>query len=137
MSLRIRILLFLFLFGLVPLMLAVVINLPLVLERVDLFYRHAFLQNLRADFNDLDQHLASRDASVRLLAKLPEPGALIASDGESQAEIDLARARYTQWINRILGEERDITEILFLDDAGVERFWLERAVGSGEWQPTT
>ena len=137
MSLRIRILLFLFLFGLVPLMLAVVINLPLVLERVDLFYRHAFLQNLRADFSDLDQHLASRDASVRLLAKLPEPGALIASDGESQAEIDLARARYTQWINRILGEERDITEILFLDDAGVERFWLERAVGSGEWQPTT
>ena len=56
MSLRLRILLFLFLFGLLPLMLAVVINLPLVLERVDLFYRHAFLQNLRADFNDLDQH---------------------------------------------------------------------------------
>ena len=68
MSLRVRILLFLFLFRLVPLMLAVVINLPLVLERVDLFYRAAFLQNLRADFSDLDQHLASRDASVRLLA---------------------------------------------------------------------
>ena len=138
MSLRMRILLFLFLFGLVPLMLAVIINLPLVLERVELFYRHAFLQNLRADFSDLDQHLASRDASVRLLAKLPEPGALIARDGgEDQAEIDLARARYTQWINRILGEERDITEILFLDEAGVERFWLERAADSGEWRPTT
>ena len=81
MSLRMRILLFLFLFGLVPLMLAVVINLPLVLERVDLFYRHAFLQNLRADFSDLDQHLASRDASVRLLAKLPEPGALVGDGG--------------------------------------------------------
>ena len=64
MSLRVRILLFLFLFGLVPLMLAVVINLPLVLERVDLFYRAAFLQNLRADFSDLDQHLASRDAML-------------------------------------------------------------------------
>jgi signal transduction histidine kinase len=136
MSLRMRILLFLFLFGLVPLLLAVIINLPLVLERVDLFYRHAFLQNLRADFSDLDQHLASRDASVRLLAKLPEPGALIGGSSE-QTEIDLARARYTQWINRILGEERDITEILFLDEAGVERFWLERHSASGEWQPTT
>ncbi len=137
MSLRLRILLFLFLFGLAPLLLAVVINLPLVLERVDLFYRHAFLQNLRADFSDLDQHLASRDASVRLLAKLPEPGVLIAGDGEDQAEVDLARARYIQWINRILGDERDITEILFLDDQGVERFWLERAADTGEWRPTT
>ena len=138
MSLRMRILLFLFLFGLVPLMLAVVINLPLVLERVDLFYRHAFLQNLRADFSDLDQHLASRDASVRLLAKLPEPGALVGDGGGGdQAEIDLARARYTQWINRILGDERDITEILFLDENGIERFWLERESSSGKWQPTT
>jgi signal transduction histidine kinase len=138
MSLRLRILLFLFLLGLVPLVLAVVINLPLVLERVDLFYRTAFLQNLRADFSDLDQHLASRDASVRLLARLPEPGALIGSSAEDdKSEIDLARARYTQWINRILGEERDVTEILFLDQDGVERFWLERESGSGEWQPTT
>ncbi len=138
MSLRMRILLFLFLFGLVPLMLAVVINLPLVLERVDLFYRHAFLQNLRADFSDLDQHLASRDASVRLLAKLPEPGALVGDGGGGdQVEIDLARARYTQWINRILGDERDITEILFLDENGIERFWLERESSSGKWQPTT
>lgn len=138
MSLRLRILLFLFLFGLLPLMLAVLINLPLVLERVDLFYRHAFLQNLRADFNDLDQHLAGRDASVRLLAKLPEPGALVGSGAsQEQSEIDLARARYTQWINRILGEERDITEILFLDEQGVERFWLERSSANGEWQPTT
>lgn len=138
MSLRMRILLFLFLFGLVPLMLAVVINLPLVLERVDLFYRHAFLQNLRADFSDLDQHLASRDASVRLLAKLPEPGALVGDTIQhDQAEIDLARARYTQWINRILGEERDITEIRFLDGEGVERFWLERDTSTGEWRPTS
>ena len=138
MSLRVRILLFLFLFGLVPLMLAVVINLPLVLERVDLFYRAAFLQNLRTDFSDLDQHLASRDASVRLLAKLPEPGALVGDSGKhDQAEIDLARVRYTEWINRILGEERDITEIRFLDSDGVERFWLERDAQSGQWQPTS
>jgi len=138
MSLRLRILLFLLLLGLVPLLLAVVINLPLVLDRVDLFYRHAFLQNLRADFSDLDQHLASRDASVRLLAKLPEPGSLVGSGTElGQDEIDLARARYTDWINRILGEERDITEILFLDEEGVERFWLERDSTTGNWRPTT
>lgn len=138
MSLRMRILLFLFLFGLVPLTLAVAINLPLVLERVDMFYRHAFLQNLRSDFSDLDQHLASRDASVRLLAKLPEPGALVGSDSElGQGEIDLARARYTQWINRILGDERDITEIRFVDGDGVDRFWLERNSQTGEWQPTS
>ncbi len=137
MSLRLRILLFLFLFGLLPLMLAVIINLPLVLERVELFYRHAFLQNLRADFSDLDQHLASRDASVRLLAKLPEPGALVGDDNElDKKEIDVARARYTDWINRILAEERDITEILFLDEQGVERFWLERD-SKGSWSPTT
>jgi len=138
MSLRVRILLFLFVFGLVPLMLAVVINLPLVLERVDLFYRAAFLQNLRSDFSDLDQHLASRDASVRLLARLPEPGALVGSSGTmDQAEIDLARVRYTQWINRILGDERDVTEILFLDETGSERFALERNSQSGDWQPST
>ena len=138
MSLRMRILGFLFLFGLVPLLLAVVINLPLVLERVDLFYRAAFLQNLRADFSDLDQHLASRDASVRLLARLPEPGALVGTSGNmDQGEIDLARARYTQWINRILGDERDITEILFIDEKGVDRFWLERDSTTGEWQPTS
>ena len=137
MRLRTQILIFFLIFGLTPLLAAVIINLPLVLERVDLFYRHAFLQNLRADGSDLDQHLASRDASVRLLAKLPEPGALVGDDGgEGQAQMDLARARYTQWINRILGEERDITEILFLDEAGVERFWLERDAG-GKWQPTT
>ena len=67
MSLRVRILLFLFLFGLVPLMLAVVINLPLVLERVDLFYRAAFLQNLRADFSDLDQVRAALRPETRLV----------------------------------------------------------------------
>lgn len=137
MSLRVRILLFLFLFGLVPMLLAVVINLPLVLERVDLFYRHAFLQNLRADFSDLDQHLASRDASVRLLTKLPEPGSLVEESERDQTEIDLDRARYTQWINRILGEERDITEIRFLDGQGVERFWLERDSETGTWKPTS
>jgi hypothetical protein len=56
---------------------AFVINLPLVLERIELFYHKAHIQNLRADFRDLDQHLASRHEMVSLLSKLPEPGVLL------------------------------------------------------------
>ncbi len=73
LALRTRLLLVLVLIGLAPLLLAVAINLPLVLERVGMFYQHAFLQDLRADFRDLDQHLASRYETVRLLAKLRKP----------------------------------------------------------------
>ena len=137
MRLRTQILLFLFLFGLAPLIAAVVINLPLVLERMELFYHKAHLQNLRADFRDLDQHLASRHEMIRLLAKLPEPGTLLGT-GERQnySEIDQARARYTQWINQILGDQVDIIQILFLDAEGGERFWLERDSESRHWQPT-
>ncbi len=133
MSLRTRILLFLFLFALVPLLMAVVINLPLVLERVDSFYREAFLRDLRQDFRDLDQHLASRDANVRLLARLPEPSLLSAQADRRSVRVDLDRARYTAWINRILGEERDIIEIRFLDAQARERFWLARDPRSGFW----
>jgi len=133
MSMRTRILLFLFIFALVPLLMAVVINLPLVLERVDLFYRQAFLQNLRADFADLDQHLANRNASVRLLARLPEPSLLSREDAPSQPRVDLERARYTEWINRILRDERDITEIRFLDHQGEDRFWLLRDPVTAAW----
>jgi signal transduction histidine kinase len=134
MSLRTRILLFLFIFALVPLLMAVVINLPLVLERVDSFYRQSFLQNLRQDFRDLDQHLASRDANVRLLARLPEPSLLGDEGAASSVRVDFDRARYTAWINRILDQERDIIEIRFLDAAARERFWLARDPASSLWQ---
>lgn len=135
MSLRTRILLFLFIFALVPLLMAVVINLPLVLERVDSFYRHAFLQNLRADFSDLDQHLASRDANVRLLARLPEPSVLSQQNAalSKQLRVNLERARYVEWINRILREERDITQIRFLDRQGKDRFWMKRDSQTHSW----
>jgi signal transduction histidine kinase/CheY-like chemotaxis protein len=137
LRLRTQILLFLFLFGLAPLIAAVVINLPLVLDRMELFYHKAHLQNLRADFRDLDQHLASRHEMIRLLAKLPEPGTLLGTDDRPDyAEIDEARARYTQWINQILGDQIDIIQILFLDAEGNERFWLERDSETRQWQPT-
>lgn len=135
MKLRGAILLFLLLFGLTPLVMAVAINLPLVLDRVGLFYQKAYLQNLRADFRDLDQHLASRHEMIRLLAKLPEPGLILGEQG-NEAEIDQARARYTGWINQILAEQQDIVQLLFLDNLAQERFWLERDAQSREWRPT-
>lgn len=137
MRLRTQILFFSFLFAIVPLVTAVVINLPLVLERMELFYHKAHLQNLRADFRDLDQHLASRDEMVRLLAKLPESGVVLGEDDSLRTgEIDLARTRYIQWINQILQDQFDIIQIVFLDTMGYERFWLERDRKVQTWQPT-
>ncbi len=135
MKLRSLILLFLLVFGLTPLILAVMINLPLVLDRTALFYQKAYLQNLRADFRDLDQHLASRNEMIRLLAKLPEPGLILGEAGDEN-QTDLARARYTAWINQILGDQRDIIQILFLGPDGGERFWLTRDPKNGHWSPS-
>ncbi|MBK1716252.1 hybrid sensor histidine kinase/response regulator [Thiocystis violacea] len=135
MHLRAYILLFLLTFGLMPLILAALINLPLVLDRTELFYQRAYLQNLRADFRDLDQHLASRHEMIRLLAKLPEPGLIMGEQGEAD-EIDVARARYTSWINQILSDQRDVIQILFVGDDGLERFWLARDARTQEWRPT-
>ncbi len=134
-KLRNQILLFLLAFGLAPLVLAVVINLPLVLERTALFYQRAYLQNLRADFRDLDQHLASRHEMIRLLGKLPEPS-LILGEHEDEDQVDLARARYTGWINQILADQSDIIQILFIDLDGHEGFWLERDSSTLRWHPT-
>ncbi len=136
MKLRAQILVFLLIFGLTPLLGAVVINLPLVFGNLELFYHKAYLQNLRADFRDLDQHLASRHEMVRLLAKLPEPGTIL-GETDDKEQIDLARARYTQWINQILQDQLDIIQIVFLDDLGQARFWLERHADSHQWLPTT
>ena len=135
MKLRYYILLLLLAFGLVPLIVAVLINLPLVLDRTSMFYQKAYLQNLRADFRDLDQHLASRHEMIRLLAKLPEPGIILGEAGDEET-IDLARARYTGWINQMLSDQADLIEILFVDGDGNERFWLQRDAESREWRPT-
>ncbi|MES9959715.1 MAG: ATP-binding protein [Sedimenticola sp.] len=137
MKLRTQILLFFFLFALAPLVIAVVINLPLVLERMELFYHKAHLQNLRADFRDLDQHLASRDEMVRLLSKLPEPGVVMGNSESTPENIDLARTQYSQWVNQILLDQLDIVQIVFFDQEGRERFWLDRDINSQQWQPTT
>ncbi|WP_295540244.1 ATP-binding protein [uncultured Thiohalocapsa sp.] len=134
MKLRYYILLLLLLFGLAPLIVAVLINLPLVLDRTAMFYQKAYLQNLRADFRDLDQHLASRDEMIRLLAKLPEPGMILGETG-TEDDIDRARARYTGWINQMLPDQLDVIQILFVDAGGNERFWLHRDAQAHAWEP--
>jgi signal transduction histidine kinase/CheY-like chemotaxis protein len=135
-KLRNQILFFLLVFGLTPLLLSVLINLPLVLDRTALFYQKAYLQNLRADFRDLDQHLASRQEMIRLLAKLPEPGLILGERGTND-QIDLARARYTGWINQVLSDQRDVIQILFIGEDGRERFWLKRNRRTLQWHPST
>jgi signal transduction histidine kinase len=136
-KLRTKILIVLFLFGFAPLTAIVLTNLPFVLDRLEFFYHKAYLQNLRADFRDLDEHLASRNEMLRLLAKLPEPGLILGQqqDGE-KSKIDLARVRYTEWINRILRDHQDIFQILFLDLQGNPRYWLELNHRSRQWEPT-
>ncbi|MCP4285771.1 MAG: response regulator [Gammaproteobacteria bacterium] len=136
MKLRTQLLLFFLLFALTPLITAVVLNLPLVLGRMELFYHKAHLQNLRADFRDLDQHLASREEMVKLLAKLPEPGSVLGGASQDKPSIDKARTRYTEWINRILWDQLDIIQIVFLDQNGHERFWLDRDKITQQWHPT-
>ncbi|MET0066991.1 MAG: ATP-binding protein [Candidatus Thiodiazotropha sp.] len=142
MKLRTKILILLFLFGFAPLVALVVTNLPYVLERLEFFYHKAYLQNLRADFRDLDEHLASRHEMLRLLAKLPEPGLILGQqqDGDEDTDhtqIDQARVRYTNWINQILRDHQDIIQILFLDLTGKPRYWLELNPRTRQWEPTT
>lgn len=137
MKLRTQILFVLLLFALLPILVTVVTNLPRVLDMLGSFHRQVYLQELRSDFRDLDQHLASRQEMLKLLAKLPEPGVILGQDEEKdQSSIDIARTHYIDWINRILPDQLDIIEILFLDQQGRLRFWLERNAETYIWEPT-
>jgi signal transduction histidine kinase/CheY-like chemotaxis protein len=127
MKLRTQISLFLFLFGLLPLFAALIINIPLIFDRIESLYHKAHLQNLRAGFSDLDQHIARRQEMARLLAKFPEPGMLVdSSDPQTAKGLSDARSAYIAWINQVLVDQLDVVRILFLDEAGKVRFWLDR-----------
>jgi len=132
MKLRTQISLLLFMFGLVPLLLGFMMNVPMIFDRIETLYHKAHLQNLRARFSDLDQHIARRNEMARLLAKMPEPGMLLATDGkESVPGLAAARVNYVDWVNQVLMDQLDIMRILFLDEAGNSTFWLERDLASG------
>jgi signal transduction histidine kinase/CheY-like chemotaxis protein len=134
-KLRSQILLLLFLFGLAPLVAAIVLNVPLVFDKLELFYYKAYVQSLRADFSDLDQHIARRHETVRLLAKLPEPGMLLGAGDEDDPTVDGARAGYTEWVNQVLFDQLDIIQIVFLDSEGRVQFWLSRDERTGKLEP--
>ena len=130
MKLRTQILLFLSLFAIIPLLFAVFINVPLVLDRMELFYHKAYLQNLRADFRDLDQYLASRNELLQMITKLPEPAAMWYLPIEEK-KLKTARIGYAKWINRMLNEQHDIIELLFISHQKKEVFSLTRNQQTG------
>ena len=145
MKLRTQISLLLFMFGLVPLLTAYVINVPMIFDRIESLYHKAYVQNLRAGFSDLDQHLARRHEMVRLLAKMPEPGMLLGdADPQSPESLAIARSNYVDWVNQVLIDQLDVTQIVFLDQHGKSRFWLDRDHDTGrlevreqDWQGLT
>ena len=135
MKLRTQISLLLFLFGLMPLLVAFVINIPMIFDRIETLYHKAHVQNLRARFGDLDQHIARRHEMVRLLAKIPEPGMLLPEASREDAPgLDAARGAYLDWVDQVLADQLDISRIIFLDEDGRSEFWLDRDPGSGRLQ---
>ena len=134
MTLRRQILLFLLLFGLIPLAAVVLLNMPMVVSQLERFYHQAHLQNLRADFRDIDQHIASRNETVRLLGKLPEPALLTSRTEEIDFSLDSERDLYLAWLDRVLRDQLDITHIIFLDANGLPLWRLKRDPTSGYWQ---
>nr|VFK27503.1 MAG: Signal transduction histidine kinase [Candidatus Kentron sp. MB]VFK32066.1 MAG: Signal transduction histidine kinase [Candidatus Kentron sp. MB]VFK75660.1 MAG: Signal transduction histidine kinase [Candidatus Kentron sp. MB] len=151
MRLRSQIFLILLLFGLAPLVASVIINFPVILERLnhlESIYHDSYRRFLHAEFHDLNQLLFSRNEMVRLLAKVPEPGFLPERSPRiretpntstrffpspapvdpraKHASLQVPRMWYTNWINQILRDQKDIVQILFLGKKGKERFWLER-----------
>ncbi len=145
MKLRTQISMLLFMFGLVPLLAAYVINVPMIFDRIELLYHKAYVQNLRAGFSDLDQHLARRHEMVRLLAKMPEPGMLLGNtEPQSHEALNAARSSYVDWVNQVLIDQLDVNQIVFLDENGKSRFWLDRDYDTGrlevpeeDWQGLT
>jgi signal transduction histidine kinase/ActR/RegA family two-component response regulator len=138
MKLRTQISLLLFLFGLVPLLVAFVINVPMIFDRIETLYHKAHVQNLRARFSDLDQHIARRHEMVRLLAKIPEPGMLLPEGSEGDAPgLELARDAYIDWVNQVLADQLDISRIIYMDEQGQSELWLDRDLTSGHLELET
>jgi signal transduction histidine kinase/CheY-like chemotaxis protein len=129
-KLRSQISLFLLLLGLTPLLIAVAINVPLILDRLELFYHEAYLEKLRASFNDLDQHISRRQEMVRLFAKLPEPGIDLQA-GTPADELAQKRLAYTDWANKVLFDQLDVIQVIFIKKNGEVSFSLDRNQKTG------
>ncbi len=136
MKLRSQISLFLLLLALTPLLVAVSINVPLVFGKLEQFYHKAYLEKLRSDFRDLDQHITRRQEMVRVFAKIPEPGIALPEQDRSDADKLLeARRAYADWANRILFDQLDITQVIFIDSHGKVSLALNRNQRTGLLEP--
>lgn len=132
MKLRSQISLFLLLLGLAPLLVAIAVNVPLVFDKLEQFYHKAYLEQLRTDFRDLDQHITRRQEMVRLFAKLPEPGIALPEDEKQDAGLlRQARHAYADWANRILFDQLDIIQVIFIDSHGKVSLSLNRNQQTG------
>jgi signal transduction histidine kinase/CheY-like chemotaxis protein len=127
MNLRVLIFLALLFVGLAPMLAAVVLSVPNALEMIEGFHQQTQLQNLRADFADLDQYLASRKEMVRLLAKLVPNGLFLEGiDQEGTGVNHAQQEQFVYWVNQVLRGGLDIYRVVYLDTSGKEDFRLER-----------
>ena len=99
-KLRTQILIILFLFGLAPLIAHQLINQPLMFDWLTRLYNDAHLQNLRADFHELDEHIASRRETVRVISRFPHIKQLLS--GQDGPELEVVQGRYVDWMNRLV-----------------------------------
>jgi len=129
-KLRTYVLLILLLFGLAPLVAEQLMNQPLMFDRLTQLYHDAHLQNLRADFHELDQHIASRRETVRIISRFPHMKQLMS--GQAGAELDVVKERYTDWMNRLVFDRLDIAQVLFVDRGGNERLLMHRDLTTSE-----
>lgn len=121
-KLRTQVLLILFLFGLAPLVAHQLINQPLMFDRLTQLYNDSHLQNLRAEFHELDQHIASRRETVRIISRFPHIKQLMS--GQDETELAMVQGRYADWMNRLVSG-LDVVQVLFVDRDGNQRLLMQ------------
>jgi len=129
-KLRTYVLLILLLFGLAPLVAEQLINQPLMFDKLTQLYNDAHLQNLRADFHELDQHIASRQETVRIISRFPHIKQLMS--GQAGQELAVVKESYTDWMNRLVFDRLDIVQVLFVDRDGNQRLLMHRDTATQE-----
>ena len=129
-KLRTQILLILFLFGLAPLIAHQLINQPLMFDWLTRLYNDAHLQNLRADFHELDQHIASRRETVRIISRFPHIKQLLS--GQDGPELEVVQGRYIDWMNRLVSDRLDVVQVLFVDRDGNQRLLMQSELNTRE-----
>ena len=129
-KLRTQILLILFLFGLAPLIVHQLINQPLMFDWLTRLYNDAHLQNLRADFHELDEHIASRRETVRIISRFPHIKQLLS--GQDGPELEVVQGRYVDWMNRLVSDRLDVVQVLFVDRNGNQRLLMQSELNTPE-----